>query len=310
MLRTIGITLGAAVLSAIPMFAAANLLPARFAGAAATGTTAVQPADPGLFDEFGFEKAEHVKYGPVTVTAWRFRDSTGAMSAFQSMRPAKGTLIDRGNYVIEFDGKVPAEPVRQQLYSQLPEFQHSALPVISTYLPTQGLIANSERYITGPVALAKFEPRISPSMAAFHLSAEAQVGRYRTKSGEMDLVIFDYPTPAMARQRVDEFRKLPNSLAKRTGPLVIVIPNVANADDAERLLAKVTYEANITLNEKPPNAEVRSFARTILDYMALAGVIIVFCVFSGVLFAGVRMLARRLGANVGDESMITLHIER
>ena len=40
-----------------------------------------------------------------------------------------------------------------------------------TDLPADGLIPNSERYILGPVSLDRFEPRIPPSVAAFHLGS-------------------------------------------------------------------------------------------------------------------------------------------
>ena len=86
-----------------------------------------------------------------------------------------------------------------------------------------GLIPNSERYILGPVSLARFEPRIAPSLAAFHLGTEAQLGRYRTPKGDLTLAIFSYPTPNIARERQEEFPKVPGTIAKRSGPLVGVV---------------------------------------------------------------------------------------
>ena len=82
---------------------------------------------------------------------------------------------------------------------------------------------NSERYILGPDGLAKFAPGIPPSVAAFHLGAEAQVAAFRAPAGEIRLAIFDYPTPQMAIQQYDGFAKLPGMMAKRSGPLVAVV---------------------------------------------------------------------------------------
>ncbi len=303
-----------------------GILPDRLAGAMKSDVKAVEPPDPALFEEYGFDAAEQGKFGPTTLIAWRFRDSTGAMAAYQFMRPAAakplksalnqaasrtagGAIFEYGNYVIEVKGKVPEDDDIAPVYLALAKVQQSPLPVVSTYLPPEGLIPNSERYITGPVALQKFDPKVPPSVAAFRLSAEAQYGRYRTKNGEMSLAIFNYPTPGIARERVEDFGKLPGILAKRSGSLVAVLTEVADPDQAERLLAKVNYNASLTVNEKAPNHEVRSFGQTVLNYIMLSGVIMLFCLFSGLLFAGIRMLARRLGPKDEDGAMITLHLE-
>jgi hypothetical protein len=304
--------------------AGAAILPDYLGRAAKADSAAVQPKDPALFEEYGFEAGERARYGPVEVTAWRFKDSTGAMSAFQFMRPtdakpskldrlaaadADGLILQHGNYVIQFQGRQPTEVELVRIIQGLPQYSDASLPVISTYLPTDGLIPNSERYIAGPVSLERFDPGVPPSTAAFHLSAEAQFGRYHTKDGDFGLAIFNYPTPAMARQQATAFQKLPGAMVKRAGPLVAVILNPPNADAAERVIAKVTYEASVTQNETAPGTEVRSFARAFLSMVMLAGIIIGFCVVSGLLFAGARILSRRFGTKDADEAMITLHLE-
>jgi hypothetical protein len=303
-----------------------GVLPDRLSGAMKSDVKPMAAPDPALFEEYGFEEGEQARFGPTTILAWRFHDTTGAMSAFEYARPAdarpiqstlhkmaastsKGAMFEYGNYVLQVSGKIPLEEDLAPVYLALKKVEQSSLPVISTYLPADGLIPNSERYILGPVSLERFDPKIPPSVAAFHLSAEAQYGRYRTKNGEMSLAIFNYPTNGMARERTEEFRKLPDTLVKRTGPLVAVLSGITDADAAERLLAKVNYQASVTVNEKGPNREVQSFARTIINYIVFSGLIILFCIFSGVLFAGVRMLARRLGPKDDDGSMISLHLE-
>ena len=314
----------AAVIGVFP--AAGGILPDRLAGVMKSDVKAVEPPDAALFDEYGFEAGEQATFGPSTLTAWRFRDSTGALAAFQYVRPAdakplkstinqgavrtsKGAIFEYGNYIVQVSGKVPEDDELAPVYLALAKVQQAPLPVLSTYLPPAGLVPNSERYIIGPVSLQKFDPKIPPSLAAFHLSAEAQFGRYHGKDGDFSLAIFEYPTPGIARQRAEEFEKLSGVMAKRTGPLVAVVSDAADRDAAERLLAKVNYEATVTVNEKGPNHEVRSFGRTILNYIAFAGLIMLFCIFSGLLFAGVRILARRLGPKDEDGAMITLHLE-
>jgi hypothetical protein len=315
----------AALIGIVPL--AAGILPDRLAGAMKSDVKDFAAPDPALFEEYGFDGGEQATFGPTTLKVWRFRDPTGAMAAFQYARPADakagkskvndlaatsgaGAIYEYGNYVVQVTGKIPSEEDLADVYLALKKVEKSPLPVISTYLPPDGLIPNSERYILGPVSLQKFTPQIPPSVAAFSLSAEAQLGQYRTKSGPMTLAIFNYPTPALSRERTEEFRKLPGVLAKRTGPLVAVVTGSSDPDSAERLLAKINYQANVTVDETTPNREVKSFARTIVNYILFSGLIILFCIFSGVLFAGVRMISRKLSGEKGEgEAMISLHLD-
>lgn len=312
----------AVALVALPAWG--TILPDKYMGALKSGAKTVQPSDPALFDEYGFDGAEQARFGPSVMTAWHFRDTTGAMAAFQFLRPAdaqpvesklnrnsartdNGGIFQYGNYVIQVVGPFPTEEDLAPVYLALPKVEQSALPVISTYLPPDGLVPNSERYIEGPVALERFDPKIPPSVAAFHLAAEAQYGHYHTKDGDLSLLIFNYPTPSIARERTEEFRKLQGTIAKRTGPLVAVVSG-SNPNAVERLLAKVNYQADLTMNETAPNKEVQSFAKTIVNYIFFAGLIIVFCAISGAAFAGIKMLARRVSPE-SEEPMITLHLE-
>jgi hypothetical protein len=303
----------------------AAILPDEFAGAQKAQAKVAAVPDRELFEEYGFDESEQAVYGATAITAWRFRDSTGSLSAYQLLRPADakplpsqidklasrvagGALIARGNYLLEFSGKVPVEEDLLALYGHLPRLDSSAIPVISTYLPTDGLVPNSERFILGPASLEKFMPSIPPSVAAFHLSAEAQFARYRANGGDMALAIFNYPTHGMAREQTEAFRKLPGTIAKRTGPLVVVIPQVTDPDAAERILAKVTYQSSLTINEKTPDQDIRGFARTVLDMIFFAGIVILMCILTGVLFAVIRIMARG-GARAEGERVLTLHID-
>ena len=46
------------------------------------------------------------------------------------------------------------------------------------------------------------------------MGAEAQFGQYQTPKGPLKLIIFDYPTPSMAREQAVEFQKIPTPLWK------------------------------------------------------------------------------------------------
>ncbi|MEZ5356703.1 MAG: DUF6599 family protein [Bryobacteraceae bacterium] len=282
----------------------------------------LKPPDAAVWQEYGLDAAEHAVYPTFRATGYRLQDSTAALAVFQWLKPVGASpstleenalqsgsrvFLRRGNYVLDLDGFVPAREDLDLLYAQLPRLDHSALPALPGYLPADGLVPGSERYITGPASLAKFYPGIAPSLAAFSLGAEAQVGRFRTPAGELALGIFSYPTPQIARDKAAEFQKA--AVAKRTGPLVAVIVNPASADEAEKLLAKVNYKAAVIWNEGALKPEMNA-GDLLIAIFVLIGVLIGFAVLGGAGFAGIRIAIRRmLGKETDEETTLTLHLK-
>jgi hypothetical protein len=315
-----------ALVAALPLSAA--IFPDSFGEFTKGQTSALNAPDAALYSEYGFQAAEKATYSAAgqsfTVDGWRLRDSTGAFALFQSMRPAQAQtsdvaelaarngdslLLAYGNYVLEFKGRSPEKGELQSLYNQLPQLEKSALPILATFLPRADLVANSERFIVGPVSLQKYLPGVPPSVAAFSLGAEAQSGRYSTSKGEMTVAIFNYPTPNIARQRQDEFLKLPGTLAKRSGPLVAVIVQPPDADAAERVLARVNYETNITWSEpQAKENEAAGMGRIIVTGIVFAGVLGLVSLLAGLGLGGIRALLRKLGWSSEPEGITVLRI--
>jgi Family of unknown function (DUF6599) len=283
--------------------------------------------DRALYDEYGFETSEQAEYAApgkhFTATAWRTHDSTGAMAVFESRRPpgatpadvtklsvrtSDGVIFTYGNYVFQFTGDFPDQAALQPLYAQLPRLDQSSLPALMGFLPQQDLVPNSERYILGPVSLERYEPRISPAVAAFHLGTEGQLGRFQTAKGLLTLAIFEYPTPGIARDRYRDFQKIPGAVAKRLGPLVAVTIAPPDLDAAERVLARIRYETNLTWNEQVPVNPAKSIARLVLDIFVFCGILLGLCVVAGIGFGGIRILTRRLSRGEDPNAMITLHL--
>jgi hypothetical protein len=213
-----------------------------------------------------------------------------------------------GNYVFQVSGEVPEQKDLEMLFGRLPQLDNAPLPALAGYLPQDGLIPNSERYILGPASLARFEPRIAPSLAAFHLGTEAQLGRYRTPKGDLALVIFSYPTPNIARERQEEFSKLPGAIAKRSGPWVGVIVQPPDADAAERVLGGVQYAGNLTLNEKVPVNQGLLMYKLFLNVFVLTGVLGALSIIVGIGFGGFRVLRRKFGKPGHDDLIQLLRI--
>ena len=125
----------------------------------------------------------------------------------------------------------------------------------------------------------------------------------------MTLAIFDYPTPQIARQKQADFEALKTAIVKRSGPLVAVILAPPDPDAAERLLAQVRYEAQITLNERVPGPR-DNVGVMLLNIVIFGGILIVFCIIAGFFVGGFRILlfGRKKGPDA--DPMILLHLEQ
>jgi hypothetical protein len=284
--------------------------------------------DQPLFSEYGLDATEQADFTApdgkkFSATAWRFRDSTGAVAMFEFRRPpgavpskdaqfsvrtSDGVILVQGNYVFQFTGSIPSSEEQNRIVAVVPRFEAAPLPALLGYLPSEGLIPNSERYVLGPVSLERFEPGIPPSVAAFHLGCEGHIGKYRTSKGDITLTIFNYPTPGMARERFEAFQKLPDTVAKRAGPLVAVIVKAPDPDAAERVLARVRYQAAVTEAEKPPEDFNKGLSNMILSIMALAGILIGFSIVVGIGFGGFKVVLHKMGLREEPGTMTVLRI--
>jgi hypothetical protein len=289
-----------------------------------TSAKPVTLTDKPLWQEYGFQQGETAEYEGAdeefTVTAWRLQDATGALGAFEWQRPddarpsklaelaaetQDGMLVVHNNYLLSFAGHKPDNAELVALASGLKSLDSSPLPSLPGFLPGPEQVPNSQRYILGPAGLAKFVPGIPPSAAGFHQSAEVQVARFNTPSGEMTLALFEYPTALIARQRLDSFNKIPSVMAKRSGPLVGVVLSPSNNDAAEALLAQVRYTANLTMDEYVPTRR-DNIGHLVINAFELTGILLIFCTISGLAFGGWRLFRRKKGAD-GD-ALVELHL--
>jgi len=310
----------------LPIAAFAGIWPDNFGTFHRTSVQPVEVSDRPLWDEYGFQQAEQAEYElgarKFTASAYRLQDSTGALAAFEWQRPVDAKpskvaklavetpgslMLAHGNYVLLFRSYKPNVGEIDALYQTLPSLDQSSLPALSGYLPKDQLVTNSERYVTGPVGLQKFNAGIPPSTAAFHMGAEAQLARFHATGGELGLAIFSYPTPQIARERLVDFQRISGAMAKRAGPLVAVILSPGNPDDAERVLAKVRYEPAITWNERMPTAR-DNIGNLVINAFELIGILLAFFVIAGVSYGGIRAFLRRGGPGGEADRMITLHL--
>ena len=286
-------------------------------------SAAVVP-DAKVWQEFGLQASETAPYAAngqkYTISAYRFGDATGAFAALDQIRPADAKpfettgvglqsdtdeLVAVGNYLFVFKGYKPKADELNHVIGTAPRYSQSQLPILPKYLPA-GSDFNSQRYITGPESLAKYAPSIPPSTAAFHFSAEAVLAKYKSGGKDMTLLVFSYPTMEMARDRAPHFQQIPGIVVKRTGPLVAVTLD-GTPDAAEKLLSQVRYQAEVVMPEHVPTPKDNP-ANLFLNIIILCGILAGFCVVSGLVVGGMRVLFRRAGASGEGDSMISLHL--
>jgi len=75
---------------------------------------------------------------------------------------------------------MPTEPELRFVFDRLPAAGRVATSDFCRWLPGAGPRGQLERYILGPASLAKFEPRISPSLAGFHFVRRLNWGASRS----------------------------------------------------------------------------------------------------------------------------------
>ncbi len=288
-------------------------------------STALLADDQSLWTEYGLVHSATLQQGKLTITTYEMKDPTGALAAWEWQRSPKGRTCDLApacnqdgsrivvsdyNYLLIFDGAVPTKRQVTENIKALPNKHDSSLPAILTFLPQQGMVANSARYILGPVSLAAFAPELVSSKPGFENGAEAQVAEYRIGKEDkpLRLVLFYYATPEMARIYTANFKRLPGLSVKRSDVLVALTLPPATREQSDTLLSRVQYEAKITWNDTPPPSPIKPLYQLLLNIIYLSMVLVAICLLAGLFYAGMRIYRRRYGTLDSEEAMTTLHL--
>ena len=314
------------LLCLLPMLSHAAIWPDTIGAYHRTAAGPVDLAGKPLWDEYGLKGAESATYengsAQFRATAWVLSDPTSALAAFDWQRPenstaskaaslaaetADGLMLVQGNYLLSFSGYKPTAAELAALKAGLRNLDDSNLPTLTGFFPSRDLTPNSERYILGPASLQKFAPAIPPSIAAFHLGAEGEVGSFHTAKGDLTLALFSYPTPQIAMQREPEFGRIPGAMVKRSGPLVAVVLSPTDPDSAERLLSDVRYQASVTRDEYVPSRR-DNIGVLVINAFKLIGILLLLALVSGLGVAAVRLYRRRGGRGDEADALTTLHL--
>ncbi len=296
----------------------------------------------GVLREYGARRAERAEYqNPpfpwrIRLTVYTMQDRSSAYGAFSLLRGKPKSvavvglgeagiyyrvsdtdpytphrlLFFQGNYLVMTEGVVGAHNTEgwvRRVASWLAEASRdqASLPTLPAYLPQEGFIENSDRYLLGPLALAEVAPLAPGDWAGFAYGAEAEAGRYRVGRAEATLLLFSYPTPQIAAERLRDFERLfnlngigdparPLAFAKRSGTLVVFVSGVASGQDAATLLNRVRYETEISWSETSPAQAEPPWTVTIVNLFLGTGLFVLYAFLSALAFGAVRVLIQRL----------------
>lgn len=288
-----------------------------------------------LAEEYGFEQGETAEYRAGSrsfrARAYQMADTTGGVAMYQYLLPegakpaefeslavaenfemfaaeANATVVVQFlNYVMVFEGDRPTWEVLKAFLGYAPKLGSSTRPPLVGFLPTSFLVAGSQRYILGPESLSQFLPEVPAGVAAFSLGAEGQMARYQEGDSALKLGIFSYPTPQMARKKLEDFQLLPGTVAKRESSMIVICTNVENRDLAERILSQVRYRAAVTVNQTV-KSEAEQLRDLIINIIIMATVFCGLAALAGGMFGGLRFLRKR-AAGDEEETFVSLHID-
>ena len=318
------------------------LLPQEFEGWQMQGTVQVSTnpatadaANAAVLSEYRFSDMAAATYTrddgrTLKIRAARFADASGAFGAYtfylqpemrkedigdQGASLGQRMLFYRGHVLVDAEFSKESAMSGGQLRALAgalprPSGNSANLPTFIEFLPHRDYIANTQKYVMGPVALAAQAPAVPAELVDFGASAEVSLARYSTPSGEATLMLISYPTPQLAtlhKQRIDAEHKIAlqqdgvSAVAgsgtffdKRTGPLVVIATGDISDNDAKSLLGRVNYEASVTWNQATDNAQVHDLYMLILNIVVLCGILAGLAIVAGIAFGGIRILMKRL----------------
>ena len=296
-----------------------------------------------LLREYGARRAEQAVYGDpplllrIRLTVYIMQDRSGAYGAFtllrEKVKPVEVVEVGeagvfyrlgndprtlfrfmfyQGNYLVMTEGLIERHGTGtrewlRRVARHLAEAgrEQPSLPTLPRYLPREGFVEGSDRYLLGPLALGEVAPLAPGDWAGFAYGAEAGAGRYRLGRAEATLLLFSYPTPQIAADRLRDFERLfnlngtgdparPLAFAKRSGTLVVFVSGVTSGQDAATLLNRVRYETEISWSETSPPQPEPHWTVTMVNLFLGTGLFVVYAFLSAVAFGAVRVLIQRL----------------
>lgn len=296
-----------------------------------------------ILREYGITSGERRAYAngneAITVTLYRMVDPSAAFGVFTFFRDpgmtslsagkpiayAAGhggrTLLVIGDLMMDVDsGERPMDIADLNALAQsvAGKADQRPYPPIVSFLPRDGLVPGSERYVLGPLALAQVFPPGAANQAdwaGFASSAEAIVGRYRLsdklsgrgRPAEGLLLLILYPTQQLAADRYNALGKTfalnaapdqaggkPAVFGTRSSALIALLAGAESRETAASLLDQIHYASEVTWNEPTHDLTDPSISTIVVGAIVDTGGIMLLVLAASLGFGGFRLLAKVL----------------
>jgi hypothetical protein len=300
-----------------------------------TDAAVADPANTPVLKEYGFTEMQSATYvrddgRKLLIKAARFDDASGAFGAYtfyyqpemnreqigdQGASFNQRILFYRGNILVDavFD-RVTAMSAAElrDLAGLLPRPVGNAgsLPPVLAYMPHRDYIANTEKYIEGPSALAQASAPLDAHLVDFSKGTEVVLGKYKIAGGEATLMVISYPTPQIAADHMKVIdasqlnaQQQPGIASivdagpfydKRSGPLLAIAAGPLSQSEARSLLGSVSYDADVTWNQNTFFDKKNNIGNLIVNVILLCGILVGLMLVAGIAFGGVRIAIRSL----------------
>ncbi len=292
-------------------------------------------AESKLLAEYGLQATSDRQYSngkdKLTIEAFEMKYASGAYGLWTFHR---GTLaatqqeIFNGRFLFRFSSldQSLTETVAAQMQTDLSSTMEP--PLLPTYLPEQSKIANTEKYLVGPEAIARI-PAISDlkDIIDFTGGTHATVADYNNGSGKMSIVLIEFQSPQFAVDGLAKIQAHFNSLSqdeqnkrilRRVGNYAVEAVNVSDPKTAEEVLKQVKYmvrvhwegknASDIPIPFRPPDPtalrEIIQTGQFLVATFYWIGILLVGAVLSGIFIGGTvfywrRAQRRKLGMEDG-----------
>ncbi|HUG44548.1 MAG TPA: DUF6599 family protein [Acidobacteriota bacterium] len=230
-------------------------------------------------------------------------------------------LVWRGNFLLSLSGSSSAELVQTaSRLSQLIRVENE-LPVTTTHLPSQGMVAGSDQFYLGPEALALNSSFPEPLLETIGLQDHIEVASARYEPDGRSLFLIGYPTVDLARRysveiqdRLHDFFVDEGLYMKRSGLLIALFDGPW--EQAESVLTAVQYRPRIEwIEDRDPRdereGEVRTFFGMLTKTFIGIGAALLMAMGAGIVVGLARYeFLRRFPTVGGRREMIRLKLDR
>lgn len=217
--------------------------------------------DGAVYKEFSLESLTSARYtdgkNTITVEAFQMKFDSDAFGLFTYNRGLQ--LENRhefvtGRHFVSISSEaiklISLDPIIQSLKENLNSSNSDPSPLPS-HLPEEGKIADSEKYLIGPVALSKIEEFSDlKEVVDFSGGTEATVAKYSNGNGTFSLMVVEYHTPQSATDGEARFQNYFGKLAeqekskrilRRIGNYIVITTAVQDFANAEKIVSAIKY---------------------------------------------------------------------